>query len=196
MGGEEVNQMTLMRVHAVAVVAVALLVGASVGVTAQDETLAAAADAPVAFTGHIECGPEVRTGIEEPGAEIGAVNMSRGYAWQPVATEMSDPRLMGRYYISYDSNDYGTAAVGGIGSGTWRIVNDAGAWQGSYPAVVDFPDSTSSTVTVPLTGEGDYEGLIAIWEQEFNPLICSWEVRGVIIEGEVPTVPEAFDPDA
>jgi hypothetical protein len=57
----------------------------------------AAADLPVAFTGHIECGPVVRTGVNESESDDSPVRVgSRGWAWQPRAT-MTDPRLQGDY---------------------------------------------------------------------------------------------------
>ena len=72
-----------------------LLAGLTVGVTAQEED--AATSVPVEFTGHIVCGPEVRTGTSElvpdaAGSSTG-LRSERGYAWQPYTTEMSETRL-------------------------------------------------------------------------------------------------------
>jgi len=42
-------------------------------------------------------------------------------------------------------------------------------------------------------GEGAYEGLTAIWESVVHiEGLCDWDVRGLIIAGEPPAVPEAF----
>ena len=76
-----------------------------------------------------------------------------------------------------------------MGSGIWRIENEAGALQGSF-VKADYPDH-GTTVSSALVGEGGYEGLTAIWESVLNP-DCSWDVRGLIIEGEPPAVPEPY----
>ena len=151
---------------------------------------AAAAQPPVAFSGSIVCGSPVRTGVDEAAAGGPVRLRTRGWAWQPTAT-MSDPRLAGDYYISYDSDDYESDAVTSVGSGTWRIENDDGAWQGSFTNI-KYPDSTT-VVSSALVGEGAYRGLTAVWEStNLRPLACAWEVRGLILWGDVPAAPEAY----
>ena len=149
---------------------------------------------PVEFTGHIVCGPDVRTGTTDiPLSDTEtSVVQTRGSAWQPSAT-MSEPRLEGTYYYSYDDDQYrtkGVATVPSVGSGTWRIENDEGAWQGSHTNV-GFSDGTYSAATTILFGEGAYEGLTVIWEERHDNAACTWDVRGMIIGGEVPKAPEA-----
>ena len=150
---------------------------------------------PTEFSGHIECGPELSSGTDERqtlgvGDEQVIRVTSRGWAWQPSVTTMSDPRLEGAYQLSFDSDTVSPAGTSGpsVGSGTWRIENDEGAWQGSFP-VIQFADHTT-TVTTPLVGEGAYDGLTAIWESRHDASACSWEVRGLIIAGELPDAPE------
>jgi len=152
---------------------------------------AAVRQPPVAFTGRIVCGPAVRTGVDESSPEGDLVRVrSRGWAWQPSAT-MSDPRLEGDYYISYDSDDYRSPTVTSVGSGTWRIENEEGAWQGSFTNI-KYPDSTT-IVSTALVGEGAYEGLTTLWEStNHRPSECAWAVRGLIIEGDVPAAPEPY----
>jgi len=76
-----------------------------------------------------------------------------------------------------------------VAAGTWRIVNEEGAWQGSYHNF-DTPGGEDVVVTVPLTSEDAYDGLTAIWEaSNFDDDHC-WDVRGLIIEGELPAYPE------
>jgi hypothetical protein len=101
--------------------------------------------------------------------------------------------MEGSYYISYDSDEYrGSQGTTSVGSETWRIENGEGAWQGSSTGV-NFADGHPSVLTIALVGEGAYEGLTAIWESVYNPSgLCSWDVRGVIIEGGPPAVPEPF----
>jgi hypothetical protein len=158
------------------------------GGDAPGATTDASTQALTEFTGHIACGPEVRRGTSA--SNDSGLFQARGFAWQPSAS-ISDPRLAGDYYISYDTDDYGTTTVG---TGTWRIENAQGAWQGSFTNI-NFPDHTT-TVSTPLVGEGGYEGLTAHWESVNHPetsgVLCSWDVRGVIIEGEPPAAPEPF----
>ena len=151
----------------------------------------AVAQPPVAFTGRIVCGDIVRTGESESPADGGPVRLrTRGWAWQPTAT-MSDPRLDGVYSISYDSDDYESPTVTSIGTGTWRIENREGAWMGSFTNI-KYPDSTT-IVSTALIGEGAYEGLTAVWEStNHRPVECAWAVRGLILEGHTPAVPEPY----
>ena len=46
--------------------------------------------------------------------------------------------------------------------------------------------------TTVWVGEGAYVGHIAFTEQSFQD--CSWDVSGVIIEGDLPPVVEAIPP--
>jgi hypothetical protein len=150
-----------------------------------------AAQPPVAFTGRIVCGDTMRTGVDEATSDGGPVRVrTRGWAWQPTAT-MSDSRLEGDYYISYDSDDYDSPTVTSVGTGTWRIENGEGAWQGSFTNI-NYPDSTT-IVSTALVGEGGYDGLTAVWEStNHGPVECAWAVRGLILEGDVPTAPEPY----
>jgi len=173
-------------------IVIGVVAGSAVGVTAQEE---ATPQRPTEFTGHIECGPELRYGTDERqtlglGDEQVIRVTSRGWAWQPAATTMSDPRLEGTYQLGFDADMVGPAGTSGpsVGSGTWRIENDEGAWQGSFP-VIQFADHTT-TVTTPLVGEGAYEALTAIWESRHDASACSWAVRGLIIEGDLPAAPD------
>ena len=163
-------------------------VALSVTDTSQD---AAAAQPPVAFTGRIVCGPAVRTGVDESSPESDLVRVrTRGWAWQATAT-MSDSRLEGDYYITYDGDDYESPTVTTVGSGTWRIENEEGAWQGSFTNI-KYPDSTT-IVSTALVGEAAYEGLTAVWEStNHRPRECAWAVRGVILDGDVPAAPEPY----
>ena len=145
----------------------------------------------MAFTGRIVCGPSVRTGVDETPTDGGPVRLRvRGWASQPTAT-MSDPRLEGDYYISYDQDDYESSIVTSVGTGTWRIENEEGAWQGSFTNI-KYPDSTT-IVSTALVGEGAYEGLTVLWEAtNHRPVECAWAVRGLILQGDVPAAPEPY----
>ncbi len=168
-------------------VAIGMLAGWSVAVVAQAES--AAPQVPVDFTGHVVCGDQVRPFTPGTGGGDNIIVRTRRGAWHPSGT-MSDPRLQGDCYISYDDDEYVSPAGSSMGTGTWRIENEEGAWQGSY-AVLGIGDR-SSVVTAPLVGEGAYEGLTAVWESAYDPVACDWEVWGLIIEGDVPAAPEPF----
>jgi hypothetical protein len=150
-----------------AVMAIGLLASSSAAVAAQGNEPAAT---PVEFSGHIECGPDIGPN-----------------QWQQTATN-SEPRLEGTYYYSEAyAEDPDSAAT----SGTLRIENDEGAWQGSM-VYVYLSDGTMTTGTTELVGEGAYEGLSAIWEERFLSPRCAADVRGVIIVGGVPAAPAAY----
>lgn len=67
------------------------------------------------------------------------------------------------------------------------VETDDGAWQGLETPIV-FSDGSRSTTTSVLVGEGDYEGLVAV--TEFTIDGEAWDLRGVIIDGEMPPAPE------
>ena len=186
------------RSISVTAIAVGVMVCSAAGVAAQDDS---AGGVPTEFSGHFECGPEVRHGTEtsemlEVGDDQVRHSGSHGYAWQPSGT-MNDPRLEGTYFVSFEWDEYlppGAPRSVRIGAGTWRSENDGSAWQGSLTNsyLADGPDASASTV---LVGEGAYEGLIALWEEQAHWDTCSWDVRGLIIEGGPPAVPEPFIPE-
>jgi hypothetical protein len=142
-----------------------LLAGSTLSVGAQEEP-----DAPVEFTGHIECGPDIGPN-----------------QWQQSATN-SDPRLEGTYYYS---EAYAAEPASAATAGTLRIENEDGAWQGSM-VYVYLSDGTGTTGSTVLVGEGAYEGLSAIWEERMLVQACAADVRGLLIAGDVPTAPAAY----
>ena len=180
-------------------IALGLLAGSAVAAAAQEDD--AAANPPVEFTGHIECGPEVRHGTDssevlQVGDDQVRHSGSHGFAWRPSAT-MSDPRLEGTYFLSFEWDEYlppGVTNAMRVGAGTWRIENEEGAWHGSLTSVYlsDSPDTAASTV---LTGEGAYDGLSVLWEEQADWEACTWDVRGLIVEGDPPAVPEVYIPE-
>jgi hypothetical protein len=152
---------------------------------------------PVEFTGRIRCGGEVRQGSTDTVTLAdgeATLRRNRGYAWQQSAS-MSDPRLEGTHYQSWESDSYTLprmVAGPAVGWGTQRIVNDEGAWQGSWTEFTPSDGTPAPSWTTVLTGEGGYEGLTAIWVATYlTGGACGADVRGVIFEGEVP-IAEAF----
>jgi hypothetical protein len=204
------------RVAAIAVVTLlmailgvgALVAGAQSPSPMPPEEVSAAA--PVVFDGHIECGPEVRSGttISAPIEGGGSGTWRRGYAWQQTAT-MSDPRLEGTHYASGSYDTYLLPSPGGDLEAkiayreTQRIVNDDGAWQGSMITFVAPEErdaeratgtgTTANVLTYLLVGEGGYEGLTAIYDQVWDGA-CGFDVRGIILDGDLPPA-EPFIPE-
>ena len=156
---------------------------------------------PVEFTGRIMCGPPVssdRAGNSETldvGDEGLVLTRYRGGAWRQTVA-MTDPRLEGTIYETWESDTYATQGAGegtGIWASTHRIENEAGAWEGrGYGG--NFSDGTAigddggnDNVWI---GEGAYAGLIAIMESTPLEAQCGFEVRGIIFEGA--PVPEPY----
>jgi hypothetical protein len=161
---------------------------------------AVAPQLPVEFTGTIACGPPVRNPMEETldvGDDGTVLVRNRNGAWQQKVT-MSDPRLEGAVYHTYEGDEYRTPE-GENGPGIWaatrRITNDGGTWE-SRGIGGNF--STDSPIAAPefeapevFIGSGGYEGLVAILEvTEQTDQGCVFDVRGIIFDGA--PVPEPY----
>jgi len=160
---------------------------------------AAAPPPPVEFTGRIECGPPVRQGTEETldvGDEGMVVSRSRGGAWQQTVS-MSDPRLEGAVYHTFEADEYRAAGAESgvmVWAATLRIVNETGAWEnrgygGTYSDSTPIGDNSPEV----WIGEGAYEGLVAIVESTPIEGTCDADVRGIIFDGA--PVPEPYIPE-
>jgi hypothetical protein len=172
--------------------------GGSVPGVATDEPRSA----PVEVTGEIVCGPGVRWATSSERTVVPlidgemTVTQRRGDAWRQTAT-MSDPRLTGTYYTSVDNDVYQVPGESAIDVSTYtrRIETDDGAWQGSDTWVY-LTDGSYTAISTVLVGEGAYEGLSVIWEELWEdspaPSYCTAQVRGFIIDGDPPAVPEPF----
>jgi hypothetical protein len=175
------------RTLATSVATIALLALSSAApVSAQSAEPDAEAALPAGFTGRIVFGDQVRSGTVET---VEGRTESRGSAHAPLIVAMTDPRLDGDVTISFDTDEYAgpDGSTSGVGSGTWRIENADGAWQGSYNIV--WTDEYESVVTTTLTGEGAYAGMSAVWEQTLAD--SGWDLRGVIFPAAPPDPPTA-----
>jgi hypothetical protein len=129
----------------------------------------AAPQAPVAFTGVWCIGPPIapdRNGTFSR-IDVGdgqSLDRNRGGAWRN-GVLMSDPRLQGDAYQTYESDDYltqGSATGPSIIASTLSIVNEDGAWVSTlYRATVDGADLGDAGTQV-FVGQGAYEGLVAV----------------------------------
>lgn len=174
------------RTLSIPLAAMAILAVSVLPATAQSAEAIADPTLPAAFTGSIAFGGQVRSGTVET---VDGRTESRGSAHAPTIVAMSDPRLDGDVTISFDTDEYTgpDGATYTVGSGTWRIENPDGAWQGSYDIVIT--DDYSSVVTTTLAGEGGYAGMSAVWEQALTG--SGWDLRGVIFPAAPPAPPTA-----
>ena len=168
--------------------------------TAQSRTgsptapVALPATAPAAFTACLGAGQEVTDGTEElsrvdlSDGEM-TINRKRGSTWQLEASDVPDPRLVGTWYISANTDQYtvpGGAPAPAISAITYRIETDVGAWQGSQMSIQS-PDVEDSRLSIVLIGEGDYKGLAAVGTTDASTGCPN--IRGYIIDGSVPAPP-------
>jgi hypothetical protein len=163
----------------ISAMAIGLLAGSAVGVTAQDEGSAE----PVKFTAVFPGGGRVG----DPTCEvIGGMTQCTGSAWSFLVSEESDPRMAGQMTVSQNQNQWPLQPW--LVTETYRIVNDDGAWQGSFHSMKD-PVGWFGNATVVLVGEGANEGLYA-WAD-----VSDWDaISGVIFSApppEAPTPPSA-----
>lgn len=156
-------------------------VGSVLGVTTDEEPVA-----PVAFTATWDGSGQIRGGGTE---SVDGVTSYEGSAWRVVAiSEATDPRLRGTMSIAVSNDDY--SAVGGpsIYNQAFRIENEDGAWQQLPTTSITFPGDDITTTVGTFVGEGGYEGLIAVFEHRTGD--HGWQLRGYIIEGQLPPPPE------
>lgn len=152
---------------------------------------------PVEFTGTITCGPPVRNPTQETldvGDDGTIVTRYRGGAWQQSGS-MTDPRLEGAIYHTYESDVYqapeGTGDGPGVAGHTVRITNDGGTWESRGTSATFADGSPIGDPLDILVGSGGYEGLIAIYVvTEEREQGCVIDVRGIIFEGA--PVPEPY----
>jgi hypothetical protein len=202
--------MRALRLCLAGTIMMALLGGLGGAVLAQAEE-ASTSGALTEFTGRMECYDLSMGTIEDvviATTEAGDLIRRewRGSTLSVAVREISDPRLDGRIAVSFSSDEYLIASdepawqlsgvdpdvwPRGVVASTYRLTNDDGSWHGSRYQNW-YPDGDSSTTTAVYTGEGAYEGLIAVMEMDFDELnpVCAWDVHGYVIEGELPPTPE------
>jgi hypothetical protein len=185
--GEKEGPMKGIRSIGVTSIALALLVGAPVGASAQE---VAAPQPPTEFTGRVTCGPPIGpTGMgSETKVDVGdeglVLTRYRGGTWRQTIN-VSDPRLEGAIYHRWESDGYAVPegeAGPTVAAATWRIENDEGAWEGGQTELV-LADGTQLPSLTTLTGEGAFEGMTALMEIVGLEDGCTADIRGVIVEG-------------
>ena len=167
------------------ILATGLLGGSAVGAAAQDPE--AGTSEPTIFSLRLVPSSQVRD--TEVTTEDG-VYKEMGTCFAPIVYNASDPRLAGDLTVCGDLHRFGaTDGAPTVGSGTFRLVNDEGAWQGS-DAWAGWTDPESGeevefgSGVIVLTGEGAYDGLYAVMT------LSDWsDVQGFIFEGAPPAEP-------
>ena len=110
---------------------------------------------------------------------------------------MSDPRLKGTAYHTFEADEYRVAGAEQgalVWAATLRIENQAGAWEnrgygGNYSDGTPIGDNSPEV----WIGEGAYEGLVAIMESTLIEGTCEADVRGIIFDGA--PIPEPYIPE-
>jgi hypothetical protein len=173
--GAKENPVKGLKLTLTTVIAIGLLAGSAVGVAAQDAERAA----PVPVTGESRDGPcvgpmpsEVIDGVRHSGSGLCSQTVS-----------FSDPRLEGEatyQYANTEHLDENGVAVVTLGTEALSIVNDNGAWR-QPPALWVFDLGSSDGSLLILYGEGDYEGLVAVFRENEEGVH-----EGFIIDGDFP----------
>jgi hypothetical protein len=181
-------------------IAIGLLAGSAVAVAAQDAE--AERMPPTAFTGRLVCSDEVPVLAGEQSEEQFASGITLEKlgtpTWSMKVEDASDPRLDGDGTFALNGDGYWEGVVGDTADvslvdvmvGAIRIRNDAGAWQGVTYLVNVGDEPQFDADVVLLVGSGGYTGLVAMTEMRQRTNICDWDLRGVIVEGDLPLIPE------
>ncbi len=183
------------------ILTVGLLVSSTVGTVAQDED-----EAPTAtyVTGRIV------DSFRTPPEPVEAEGVDRLPMLAEGDVESSDPRLPSRMMTRtlLDTRE-GTHPDGPVSPAvmatSYRLEGPDGAWAGTgrgfdvnpYLETDEAGERLWSTVSVVLSGEGDYEGLSAVlvlsldWADYYS---ATSTFEGYIFEGQPPPLPEPIEP--
>ena len=183
--------MRTLRLALVGTVTLALLGGWSAAATAQDPEAATWTH----VTGHLMEGDW--TVDTTPARWEDSVELLPTHS-QTFTVEWSDPRLPETMYLqrnpvlhhgdvtSYDDFMY-------VFADSLRLEDTVGAWTGSARGVI----GSDGTLTLwELTGEGEYEGLSALFEHAFDMDAMAWDFDGFIFASDLPSAPALEDTPA
>lgn len=151
------------------------------------------AAAPVEFTATWATGGQLEPGeiVVEDSVVHGTGRVNRPV----VVSEATDPRLRGTLSAATNSINYNALGGPAIWHQAVRIENEDGAWQQVPALSITFPDGEEPATTVGvLVGERAYEGLIAVYQERVTEGLgtATLDLRGYIIEGELPPPPERY----
>jgi hypothetical protein len=164
-----------------------LAIATSAAARSPDPTPAEPLTGPAWVTGTVTGGTGGRVGSEAAVAD--GVTRVR-FHWEDMRIAMSDPRLSGTISAINDT-DIHTGAAGdvstfSVGTGTYRIENEAGSWEGPNLFLQEGRSPSGTSDFGLLVGSGAYEGLSAFLVFDFSH--AQAPVVGVIFPGELPPV--------
>ena len=156
------------RTNLISAIAIGLLAGSAVGVTAQDEA------APVEFTG--------ATGFGPSGGD---------FRINPIVESFTDPRLAGEFRVWQNNDVYPGGPT--LFMGGFSMHDDEGGWVQRPSLAINHPDGTSATRVIVMDGQGAYEGLTLV--AEVSLANRRWDWHGYIVDGELPPAPTIALPE-
>jgi len=171
----------------ISAIAIGLLAGSAVGVTAQ----ATENGAPTEFsaTWDFNFGPGVRRNVDSGSDPV----QGRGYANHPRVVETGgDPRFDGEVTMTVNRDTYPSDGALSVFHRAFTVENEEGIWRGVPHPFLYLPDGEAAGATQLFIGEGGYTGSYAVADIETDQAGGVWVLRGVIFEGEPPPAPEPF----
>ena len=151
----------------ISILAIGLMAGSTVGVTAQEEEAADQATA-VEFTGATSFGP-----------------CSAGYCNNPIVEPFTDPRLAGQFRVWANDVSYPSGPTFWMTG--FSMHDDDGGWV-QHPSIgVTHPDGHDATRVIAMDGQGAYDGLTLVAEVSLSG--SRWDWHGYIVDGELPPTP-------
>jgi hypothetical protein len=186
------------RLGAAAALAIASVGAWGAGTAGQSDAAATPTSLTGTWTDWGFCAERVADGeISEGAGEGGPSRTFRGLT-DASSWTASDDRLSGAVTTTSNVDEHtGDAATVFVTIQGIEVVNDDGSWTGATTMFLD-PEVAASrpnpaTDIFTLTGEGGYEGLVAVIQivsEATNELPCDLPFSGVIIGGELPPIPE------
>ena len=166
----------------ISTLAIGLLAGSAVGVAAQV--------APVEFTARWAGGPMVREISTNAADDV--VQYRHGAFRPQVLVAASDPRLTGDVSLAVNWDEYAASGGPRVVNYAFRIENDGGAWQQLPTINIVLPEGDVLGVVGVFAGEGEYEGLNAVFDNVIDSQTETFDLHGYIIEAELPPAPEPY----
>ena len=157
----------------------------------------AAPAAPVEFTGRFLVGQGCASGGEI--TELpGDIKRVVGAPCRPASLETTDPRLNGEVTMVMNYDFHRAAVDGSTPAATLRhqlitIETADGVWRSRPILLFAAANGRPSGTTSVFVGESGYQGLTAFAEMMIEEGRDGRDIRGFIIDGEIPAEPEPLD---
>ena len=165
--------MRAIRTTTISILAIGLLAGSAVGVTAQEEEAADQATA-VEFTGATSFGP-----------------CSADYCNNPIVEPFTDPRLAGQFRVWANEDVYPGGPT--LWMSGFSMHDEDGGWVQRPVIGITHTNGDASTEVITMDGQGAYEGLTLVAEVKLTG--TRWDWHGYIVDGELPATPTIVLPE-